>query len=97
MTFSSPASPAKDLKLSIVLKLSNRVYKWHAQKRFGSLQIFLINIECSLGLHVLLFLLQRKGVITLKCDESKYPGNFSEFTETGSSSPFKYVSTLWQT
>ncbi|CAH3037561.1 unnamed protein product [Porites evermanni] len=37
---------------------------------------------------------QRKGVITLKCDESKYPGNFSEFTETGISSPFQYAATF---
>ena len=41
-----------------------------------------------------LFLLQRKGVITLKCDENKYPGYFSEFIEKDSSSPLQYVSKL---
>ena len=41
-----------------------------------------------------LFLLQRKGVITLKCDENKYPGYFSEFTENEFSSTLQYVSKL---
>lgn len=36
----------------------------------------------------------RKGVITLKCDENKYPGYFSEFTEKDSSSPLQYEATF---
>ena len=49
----------------------------------------LIRVTC-----MFLFLLQRKGVITLKCDENKYPGYFSEFTEKEFSSTLQYVSKL---